>query len=126
LQHKGKMKKTIALLLAAFLFLGASSRPSIVGRWENSENLIDAKPGEIQILLKKDGTGTLILDKERYFWVADQFLYKILGNQIEVVFLYEDGGKTDPGRLDIIQLNARELILGFKKANLKLAFRKIK
>jgi hypothetical protein len=120
------MKKNIALLLAAFLFLGASSRPSIVGKWENSENLIDAKPGEIQILLKKDGTGNLILDKERYFWVADQFLYKILGNQIEVVFVYEDGGKTDPGRLDIISLNAQEMILGFKEANVKLAFRRIK
>jgi hypothetical protein len=120
------MKKTILLLLAAFLFLGASSRPSIVGKWENSENLIDAKPGEIQILLKKDGTGNLILDKERYFWVVDQFLYQILGNQIEVVFVYEDGGKTDPGRLDIIRLNAQEMILGFKEANIKLAFRRIK
>lgn len=119
------MNRIIALLLAAFLFLGASSRPSIVGKWENSENLIDAKPGEIQILLKKNGTGNLILDKERYFWIADKFLYKILGNQIEVIFIYEDGGKTDPGRLDIIQLNAQELILGFKEANLKLAFRKI-
>lgn len=120
------MKKTISLLLTAFLFLGASSPQSIVGRWENSEVLIDANPGEIQILLKKDGTGNLILDKERYFWIADQFLYKILGNQIEVIFVYEDGQKTDPGRLDIIKLNARELILGFKAANLTLAFRKIK
>jgi hypothetical protein len=120
------MKKTILLLFAAFLFFGASSRPSIVGKWENSENLIDANPGEIQILLKKDGTGNLILDKERYFWVADTFLYQILGNQIEVVFVYEDGGKTDPGRLDIIRLNDQEMILGFKEANLKLAFRRIK
>lgn len=120
------MKKIILLVSAIFLLLGASSPQSIVGKWENSENLIDAGPGEIQILLKKDGTGTLILDKDRYFWVADQFLYKILGNQIEVVFVYEDGGKTDPGRLDIIRLNSRELILGFKAANLTLAFRKIK
>jgi hypothetical protein len=121
-----KLKTSILLLLAAFLFFGASSRPSIVGKWENSENLIDAKPGEIQILLKKDGSGNLILDKERYFWVADQFLYKILGNQIEVIFVYEDGRKTDPGRLDIIQLNAQEMVLGFKEANVKLAFRRIK
>ena len=120
------MKKTIVLLVLTVLFLGASSPQNIVGRWENSEKLIDAQPGEIQLLLKKDGTGELILDKERYFWVADKFFYKILGNQIEVVFIYEDGGKTDPGRLDIIRLNAREMILGFKEANLKLAFRRIK
>ena len=120
------MKKIILLLLSAFLFLGASSRPSIVGKWENSENLIDAKPGEIKIVLKKDGAGDLILDKERYFWVADKFVYKILGNQIEIIFIYEDGQKTTPGRLDIIKLSAQELVLGFKEADLKLAFRKIK
>jgi len=120
------IKKTILLLSAAFLLLGAASRPSLVGKWENSESLIDAGPGEILILLKKDGTGNLILDKERYFWVADQFLYRILGNQIEVVFVYEDGRKTDPGRLDIIAFNDRELVLGFKAANLTLAFRKLK
>lgn len=120
------MKKTIVLLLLAVLFFGASSPQNIVGKWENSEKLIDANAGEIKILLKKDGTGELILDKERYFWVADKFFYKILGNQIEVVFVYEDGGKTDPGRLDIIKMSSRELVLGFKKAGLKLAFRKIK
>lgn len=120
------MKKIIIVLVSAFLFLGASSRQDIVGKWENSENLIDAKPGEIQILLKKDGTGDLILDKERYFWVADKFLYKILENRIEVIFIYKDGEKTDPGSLDIIKMNAHEMILGFKAADLKLAFRKIK
>ncbi len=120
------MKKIIILLLLAFLLMGASPRPSIVGKWENSEVLIDAKPGEIQIILKKDGTGDLILDKDRYFWVADKFLYKIMGNQIEVVFIYEDGEKTEPGRVDIIQLNAQEMIVGYKEADMKLAFRKIK
>ncbi len=106
--------------------MGASPKPSLVGKWENSENLIDAKPGEIKILLKTDGTGDLLLDKEKYFWVADKFLYKIIGNQIEVVFIYDDGQKTDPGRLDIIRISAQEMILGFKKADLKLAFRKTK
>ena len=120
------MKKTIVLLVLTVLFLGASSLQNIVGKWENSEKLIDANPGEIQILLKKDGTGELILDKERYFWVADKFIYKILGNQIEVIFVYEDGGRTDPGRLDIIKMSSQELILGFKQADMKLAFRKIK
>jgi len=120
------MKKIIILLISALLFLSASFRPSIVGKWENSENLADARPGDIKILLKKDGTGDLILDKERYFWIADKFIYKILENQIEVIFIYEDGGKTDPGRLDIIKINSQEMVLGFKQADLKLAFRKIK
>ncbi len=119
-------KKILIVLLSAFLFFGASSRQSIIGKWENSEKLIDAKPGDIKIHLKKDGTGELILDKDRYFWVADKFLYKILGNQIEVVFIYEDGKKTDPGRLDIIKISSHELILGFKEADLKFAFRKLK
>ncbi|MFA5902963.1 MAG: hypothetical protein WC836_03445 [Desulfobacula sp.] len=119
------MKKIIIVLLSAFLFMGASYRPGLVGKWENSEKLIDAKPGEIKIFLKNDGTGDLILDKEKYFWVADKFLYKIIGNQVEVVFIYEDGEKTDPGRLDIIKLSSKEMILGFKEADLKLAFRKI-
>ncbi len=119
------MKKIIIILLSAFLFIGASSRPSIVGKWENSELLIDAKPGEIKINLKKDGTGELILDKEKYFWVADKFLYTIIGNQIEIVFIYEDGEKTEPGRVDIIKLNAREIIVGYKEADMRVAFRKI-
>jgi hypothetical protein len=119
------MKKIIIVLLSAFLFIGASSRPGIVGKWENSQLLIDAKPGEIQINLKKDGTGDLILDKEKYFWVAEKFLYKIIGNQIEIVFIYEDGEKTEPGRIDIIKISAQEIIVGYKEANMKVAFRRI-
>lgn len=121
-------KKAVFILLSALLLMGGASsqKPNITGRWENSERLIDAKPGDIQINLNKDGTGDLILDKDQYFWVAEKFLYQVLQNQIEVTLVYEDGRRLGPGRLDIIRMNAQELVLFLKESKIKLSFRKIK
>ncbi len=120
------MKYWSSLLFLTSLLLGFSHSDTLVGTWENSENLIDARPGDIRMVLEKDGTGRLILDKDRYFWIADRFVYQVMGGQIEVMFVYDDGGKTAPGRVDIIRLTQRELIVGYREANLTLSFRKLK
>jgi hypothetical protein len=69
-----------AVLLVRYLF---PPTPPLVGTWENERKIIDAQPGEVRLVLNRDGTGELHLARNLFF-LFDRFTYRVAGDVVEL------------------------------------------
>jgi hypothetical protein len=69
-----------AVLLVRYLF---PPTPPLVGTWENDRKIFDAQPGEVRLVLNRDGTGELHLARNLFF-LFDKFTYRVQGDVVEL------------------------------------------
>jgi hypothetical protein len=69
-----------AVLLVRSLF---PPTPPLVGTWENERKIFAAGPGEVRLVLNRDGTGELHLARNLTF-LFDKFTYRVRGEIVEL------------------------------------------
>jgi hypothetical protein len=69
-----------AVFLVRYLFPPVSP---LVGTWENELQIFEARPGEVRLVLNRDGTGELHLARNLFF-LFDRFTYRVHGDVVEM------------------------------------------
>jgi hypothetical protein len=52
----------------------------MVGVWENEEELIDANPGDLRLIISSDGVLDLDYDHHKYLWFFDRLHLRVTGD----------------------------------------------
>ena len=87
---KGLGFLALAGVLVAVVFLRDYFRPvprDLVGRWENSQPLIDAAPGHVRLDIDHEGIAHVQYDRSRYKWELDELKLQGRGGQLTVQML---------------------------------------